>query len=292
MNGSIKAGVIAFAIILGGGTYLGIQNRDLFRSEPDEPTEREGPIPGTGDEESTDSDAVTEVSVLPQPSRDYAFEIATDDVMEIADHGQAHVDEVRALWDKAVAWYSIKNTEQQIADAVERIYQARQYYPDLTHKQCLEYIIDHIPDEIRINQAEYTEKTVVEFGPEQTSDEIGSPNAGMITQRIKLEVTSMGVDIHNVRQVAEKVYLALEDSYLEPYRRAQEAAAAQQAAIAEQQAAAAEVIARNAEATRQKQEARRQKYREDQALQAQQQAETQRQLEEWSEEQKRRFYGY
>lgn len=179
----------------------------------------------------------SEIVYLPEPERegvdlitnepDYAYEMATDDVAMIRDYGSAYVDEVRELWDLATKWYGTKHTNRQIADAVESIYQARQFYPELTHRQCLEYLVDEIPDTFLVMETTQSDTAIVGMHSQSSVD--GNPAAATAVGASASEVkeTSVLIKVRNVREVAAEKYATLETSYWEPIRQAQEAEAFQ-----------------------------------------------------------------
>lgn len=281
--GVCMSAAVVFAAVAGGlyfayqaGKSQGTQHSEIVHTsetvyipesvnpvESGEPTQESAPIPS---------------------GPDYAYTLATDDVMMIADHGRAYVDEVRALWDKAAVWYSLKNTESQLYDAVERICEARQYYPELTRKHALEYLISYLPEEVTVGTLEYNE-VAIGMGQSRTEgDGYTHEASAVVAAGAQARLDTVTAKIPNVRTVADEIYTGLEQLYWEPHLQAQEAEEARQAA-------AAELIARNAAEARERGAAKNRAIVEIHERGAAAEMEAQRQNAEWSENNRRRFYS-
>lgn len=162
--------------------------------------------------------------VIPAPvdeGPDYAKSLLGLDVINAALIKDEDRDEMQELLDRAYQHYQIKNTRKELYEAVIRVYQAKEYWPDLTTRRCLQYLIDAIPDPkivarrtMSTGSTQYRD-TTTQQGHDITFDE------AVISMDVE-------IDVSNCRIVADQIYQNLIYLSQKPLLDAAEAARIQQ----------------------------------------------------------------
>ncbi|MBX7259588.1 MAG: hypothetical protein K1Y02_24730 [Candidatus Hydrogenedentes bacterium] len=210
---------------------------------------------------------------LPDDTPDYAQMALSYDYLNAALIQKPDLDEMHDLWDRAYSHYQAKNTQKEQYEAVMLIYQAKQYWPDLTTRKCLQYLIDAIPDpSIRVS------KTVRSGSESQTGDYKFDRTYDDAAVTFDVEV-----DFTNCRLVSEAIYQNL--VYLAQLPAIQAAEAEQ----ARREAEDAEIQA-NYDKQQQRRADRAEQYRANQAAASEAAAAREQRRAEWNEKQAREQY--
>jgi len=209
----------------------------------------------------------------PKDGPDYAKLLLKRDYLTEYLIEETDMNEFRELWKRAQDFYGVRSTEKQIYEACERIYQAKQYWPELKARDCLQYLLDRIPDKATISHTEFSTETSAIVADAETQ------KVASLSDKQKIGVTSVEIDLGNVRRVAEEIYSELEYAYQKPYLDAMQAQEEQRIQQEANNAALEEQIEAN---RTQRREAGIEAYRVNQAASADAAAIQARRRAEWN----------